>query len=78
MSSAATNIILLAPEADIRREVTEALPGAAAYDSPLEALADFAEGIATTLIATTAGLGSKFGQLPRPARSKTWTTSLFS
>ena len=69
MTSAATNIILLAPEADIRSRITEALPDAAGYDSPLEALADFAAGSAAALIATTGGLGYRRKEIIAAART---------
>jgi len=69
MSSAATNIILLAPEADIRSRMTEALPEATAYDSPLEALADFAAGNATAIVATTGGLGYRCKEIIAAART---------
>lgn len=69
MSSAVANIILLAPEADIRSRITDALPEAAGYDSPLEALADFAAGSATAIIATTGGLRYRPKEIIAAARS---------
>ncbi|NIA21186.1 MAG: hypothetical protein GWP05_04255, partial [Anaerolineaceae bacterium] len=77
MSSDAADIILLAPEADLRREVAEALPGAAAYDSPLEALADFAAGSATALVATTGGLGYRGKEIIATARNAKAGSAVF-
>jgi len=69
MSRSATDIIVLAPEGEIRRGVLEVLPQAACYDSALEALADLAAGSARTFIATPAALAYRHEQILSAVRS---------
>jgi len=63
MSDSPGDIILLAPDDEIRRSVLGALPGARPYASPLEALADLATAPARALITTPAALGCRAAEI---------------
>ena len=68
MPPASENIVLLAPQGNLRHRLTGVLPRAVCRDSALEALAEAASGQVRTLVATAGSLGYRHGQIVTAVR----------